>query len=238
LAIQQIVVKLLSEFNVWYIDVGTIGCILSDILHGIHIIKAEGEMIGVTLNESKCELITSDHEVVLAFRNILPSVTHLIRVTPSKERVERVWAPGRTFEKSQHTRRLLSSEKLFWFTEAIVKFEISAMLRSQIINSYDDSIRSTLQVILNVTLTDDGWLQAKLPVKHCGLGVLSASDLALPAFLASVFGSAELSLKLLSSSSTQHGGTNVINYKYYMDIWQSITKTPTPDSLIAANQKI
>jgi len=38
-------------------------------------------MIGLTLNESKCELITSDHEVVLAVRNstirILPSVTHV-----------------------------------------------------------------------------------------------------------------------------------------------------------------
>jgi len=33
-------------------------------------------MIGLTLNES-IELITSDHEVVLAVRNILPSVTHV-----------------------------------------------------------------------------------------------------------------------------------------------------------------
>jgi len=38
LAIQPIVVKLLSEFNVWYIDDGTIGGILSDILHDIHIL--------------------------------------------------------------------------------------------------------------------------------------------------------------------------------------------------------
>jgi len=108
---------------------------------------------------------------------------------------------------------------------------------SQIINQYDDSIRSTLQAILNVTLTDDGH-QAKLPVKHGGLGVLSASDLALPAFLASVFGSAELSLKLLPSSLTQLGGTNDVTYKCDMDIWQSSTKKPTPDSSIAVNQKI
>jgi len=58
---------------------------------------------------------------------------------------------------------------------------------SQIINKYDDSIRNTLQAILNVTLTDEGWHHAKLPVKHGGLGVLSASDLALPAFLLTVF---------------------------------------------------
>jgi len=50
---------------------------MSDILHDIRIIKSEVEMIGLTLNESKCELITSVHEVVLAVRNILPSVTHV-----------------------------------------------------------------------------------------------------------------------------------------------------------------
>jgi len=38
---------------------------------------AEEEMIGLTLNESKFELITSDHGVVLAVSNILPSVTHV-----------------------------------------------------------------------------------------------------------------------------------------------------------------
>src|SRR5664279_5500906 len=77
LAIQSIVVKLSSEFNVWYIDDGTIGGNQSDILHDIHLIKAEGEIIGLTLNETKCELITSDHEVVHAVRNVLPSVTHV-----------------------------------------------------------------------------------------------------------------------------------------------------------------
>jgi len=38
-----------------------------------------------------------------------------------------------------------------------------------------------------VTLPDEGWHQAKLTIKHGGIGVLIASDLALPAFLASVF---------------------------------------------------
>jgi len=133
LAIPPIVGKLLSEFNVCYIDDGTIGCFMSDISHVIRIIKAEREMIGQTLNESKCELITSDHEVVLAVRNILPSSAtighpcwsawrHRSRLTCWRWRhhryhatlqVERVLAPGRTFEKSQHTRRLLCSEKLF-----------------------------------------------------------------------------------------------------------------------------
>jgi len=31
--------------------------------------------------------------------------------------------------------------------------------------------------------------------------------------------------------------TTDVNYKHYMDIWQSITNKPTPDSSIAVNQK-
>jgi len=41
LAITPIVFKLLSEFNVCYTDDGTIGCIMSEILHDNRIIKAE-----------------------------------------------------------------------------------------------------------------------------------------------------------------------------------------------------
>ena len=41
------------------------------------IIKAEGEMIGLTLNETKCEPITSNLDVVHAIRAVLPSVTQV-----------------------------------------------------------------------------------------------------------------------------------------------------------------
>jgi len=38
------------------------------------------------------------------------------------------------------------------------------------------------------------------------------------------FSSIRLYLKKTATSFTQLGGTNDVNYKYYMDIWQSITK--------------
>ena len=78
-----------------------------------------------------------------------------------------------------------------------------------------------------MSLTDDGWRQAKLPVKHGGLGVLSASDIALPAFLASVF----LNLRNIVVPMT----SNTITM---WTLWQSITMSPTPDASIAANQEI
>ena len=55
----------------------------SDILHDFHIIEAGGVMIGLTLNETKCELITSNFDVVHAIRAVLPSAIMLIRVTLS-----------------------------------------------------------------------------------------------------------------------------------------------------------
>jgi len=85
-----------------------------------------------------------------------------------------------------------------------------------------------------VTLTDEGWHQDKLPVKHGGLGVLSASDLALPAFLASAFISKTATT--IIDAPWWHQLRRQL--QYYVDKWQLITKTPTSDSSIAANKKI
>ena len=54
-----------------------------------------------------------------------------------------------------------------------------------------NAIKQTLQVIINVDLSEAVWGQATLPVSSGGLGVRLATDLALPAFLSSVAGSAK-----------------------------------------------
>jgi hypothetical protein len=57
---------------------------------------------------------------------------------------------------------------------------------SAVLSQYDTIIKQTLQVILNIDMTESVWSQATLPVSSGGLGVRLASDLALPAFLSSV----------------------------------------------------
>ena len=59
---------------------------------------------------------------------------------------------------------------------------------SPILLDYDDVIRHTLEVILNVDLSDVIWKQATLLVSSGGLGVRLAVELALPSFLSSVNG--------------------------------------------------
>ena len=55
----------------------------------------------------------------------------------------------------------------------------------------DTLISQTLQQILNIQFGDETWQQSTLPVSLFGLGVRSATDLALPTFLASVTASAD-----------------------------------------------
>ena len=56
-----------------------------------------------------------------------------------------------------------------------------------ILNSWPNTTvtRSTTEALCNVQFDDNSWLQAKLPVRHARLGLCTATNLALPAFLSS-----------------------------------------------------
>ena len=58
-------------------------------------------------------------------------------------------------------------------------------------------MRKSLQKILNVELKDEAFLQSSLPVKQGGLGIRMATDIALPAFLSSGYGSQAMAGTLL-----------------------------------------
>ena len=51
---------------------------------------------------------------------------------------------------------------------------------------YDKLLRGGMERILNISLTEDQWMQSSLPIRVGGLGVRMVSSLAPPAFLASV----------------------------------------------------
>ena len=50
---------------------------------------------------------------------------------------------------------------------------------------YDVITRSTTEALCNIHLDDNSWSQSKLPVRYGGLGLRTAADLSLPAFLSS-----------------------------------------------------
>ena len=73
--------------------------------------------------------------------------------------------------------------KLMYFLRTSPVFK-----NQEIMSLYDNKLREILQSILNVQLEEDALVQSSLPVAMGGLGVHMASDLALPAFLASAHG--------------------------------------------------
>jgi hypothetical protein len=58
--------------------------------------------------------------------------------------------------------------------------------------AFNNLLRSALYSIRNVTLSDQQWLQASLPVRAGGLGIRRVSSLAPSAFLASAAGTRDL----------------------------------------------
>ena len=60
-----------SEFNVWYLDDGSIAGDADVLLRDFEFVKREGPNIGLLLNESKCEIITDDFLVAARFRQNL-----------------------------------------------------------------------------------------------------------------------------------------------------------------------
>ena len=76
-----------------------------------------------------------------------------------------------------------SLPKLLYFLRTTPCFEEVDLLQQ-----YDSIIRKSLSKICNVNFDESSYTQAILPVSKGGIGIASASQIALPAFLASASG--------------------------------------------------
>ena len=109
---------------------------------------------------------------------------------------------------------------------------------SQLLSGYDDVIRSTLQDILNVSLSEDVWNQVTLPVANSGLGIRRASHIALPAFLSSVIGSRKLITDLLPQYLHATSGTNDPTFTAAVRVWRTRAGSSPVQSPFPAAQKV
>jgi hypothetical protein len=102
---------------------------------------------------------------------------------------------------------------------------------------YDTPIRTALQSMLNVQLSDAAWCQAILPFNKGGLGIRAASDIALPVFLTSVVGSAVLTSRLLPDQLSNVSGLNDELYISALADWQFKSKTNLLAPLQSSRQR-
>ena len=173
--------SMVSELNLWYLDAGTIGGELHDILHDLDPIRRVGPTIGLLLNENKCEIITNDDNVVSSIQAIMPNILHVPcneavllgapigdesavnTVLHSKLAIFQRLASRLTTLNAQDALFLLKN--CFGMPKLLYTLRCAPCYSSTILSQYDEIIMQTLQVILNIDLIESVWSQATLPVE-------------------------------------------------------------------------
>jgi hypothetical protein len=69
--------SLKAEFNVWYLDDGSIGGDVETLVNDLETIRGEGYKIGLVLNERKSEIVSDDVSVVARLQAVMPGVRHV-----------------------------------------------------------------------------------------------------------------------------------------------------------------
>ena len=117
-----------------------------------------------------------------------------------------------------------SLPKLLYFLRTSTCFIHPALLEK-----YDKTMRDGLSKACNVNIDNISSTQLALPAEICGLGVSSASLLALPAFLASAFGASDFLTTIFSETFED------VPFTKALEKWLSLTKEQ--ESLLDATQK-
>jgi len=238
-----------SPLNIWYMDDGTLGGDVDVLINDFQAIQQVGRTVGLELNVHKCELITDDPEVLYKFTAVAPSIQH-VSVSHSVLLGAPIGNSGgidailskklSEFKRLADKLKLLSAHDAFFLLKNCFSLpKLQYILRcapcyeSQILLQYDETIKESLQSILNVTLSEQAWLQATLPIKRGGLGVRLASQVALPAFLASCVSSSDLVQQLLPPHMISF---NDQQFDIAADIWK-VRSGLDQSPLLAVSQK-
>ena len=101
------------------------------------------------------------------------------------------------------------------------------------LNTFDETVRQALQSVCNINMDNSTWTQATLPTSKGGLGVRRASDLALPAFLASCYGTHDLVSSLLPP--VELGNDPLL--REALNLWEANTTCPLPPEEMRGRQR-
>ena len=213
LAIHDMVQQLCSELNVFYLDDGTLGGTLDDVLQDLSTVQRAARELGLKLNCKKSEMICEDTTTRKVILSAVPGVCEVDRDqatmlgSPIGNDISiqsAIQAKSKSLEVLGNKLQYLHSHDAFCLlSHALAIPKVLHMLRtspcflSPALQEFDSLLRSLLGTILNINLTDPAWTQASLPIGMGGLGVRSTTLLAPSAFLVSAAGSAHLVHQIL-----------------------------------------
>ena len=224
LAINSSVRSLKSALNIWYLDDGTIGGSVTDVVSDLRSIKRSFQDLGLQMNASKCEVAVLDglegtlrESVVRDVKVALPDIseTPLARLQLLGSPIHEDGLPCATDSVLDTISRLCERVHyldrhtgLFFLAHYVSAPRLIYLLRSTPLynassglQKIDELVRATLSDITNVDVSGPAWEQASLPRRHGGLGVRSVEALALPCYVASLCAAAPLITAISPSSA-------------------------------------
>ena len=213
----------------------------------------EERKLGLVVSTAKCEIITDEENVLEKFKHIAPDIKPietsdaLLLGAP----IGGMQSIDQALVATLHELRRLSGrlahlnahDALFLLKNCFAVPKLTYTLRCapcytrQLLSEYDDVMRAALQSVLNVSISDEAWNQATLPVAKGGIGVRRATQIALPAFLSSVVGSQSLVTELLPARLHLISGTCDPLFTAAVNDWQCRTDSPHVQMPFSTAQK-
>ena len=213
LSIHTLCSQLRSEFNVWYLDDGTIGGTLEDVMHDLEIVQRVGSEFGLHLNHQKSELICTNSMTVDPIVSTIPGAQVLDPVSASllgcpigdtasitsviDDKIHQLITMGERLQHLTMQDALLLLRNSFAIPKLLHVIRSSPSFLSPSLQRYDETLRAIVSDITNINLDETTWTQASLPVKSGGLGIRSSVQLAPSAFLASAAANSNLTHRIL-----------------------------------------
>jgi Reverse transcriptase (RNA-dependent DNA polymerase) len=188
-----------SVLRLGYLDDFTLDSPVDMVARDVTKIIEIGGKLGLSLNCSKCELITRDNLQVSdaclqSFSAVsVEDISLLGAPLFPGSALDAEWSQ-RCADLSRGLERLSSIESqgaLILLRASFGAPKVQHLLRCchsldhPALQTFDDLLKSGVQQIANSDLSATQWIQASLPIKDGGLGIRRVSSLALSAFLAS-----------------------------------------------------
>jgi len=214
LGIDDLTREIDTEFNVWYLDDGTLGGSPESVISSVERLIGRLRGVGLEMNDKKCQLMILHHSgedalrTVGLFRGLLPEVEvvseaegSLLGAPLSEEGLA-----AAVSEKCEDLRRMVSRLELIESHQAFALLKscfaipkLQYILRAspayrqvEDLARFDETLVAALTTVTNVCFDGSSLEQAVLPVGLGGLGIRRAKDIALPAFISSLYSVGEL----------------------------------------------
>ena len=179
-------------------------------LQDLRLVEEGGKELSLPLNHGNSEVISNDPTTKDTLLTSAPNLqpTDQSSVTLLGSPLGDIEGIGATIRDKMESLRTMGGRLKFLHTQDALLLlchslaipKLSYMLRTALcfpspeLQAYNELLRSITSNITNISFqdSDPAWTQASLPVKHGGLGIQTAVQLAPSAFLASAAGSSDL----------------------------------------------